>query len=241
MELVRNDLVKWVAQNPGYVPSWFTKRCEHLHKMKSPDGFSTLSYLFLNHHKDAQDPHPGKGLRDVRILSCPTRQEIQELKEPIATMAFDLWSWVHRDRHHAQHEAGNRGRAERNRLDTYRCFAKWVMDRYSECRVQDIGLQGVLSKGSELENVQRRQAKSAAIGELVACLRGAASNQGGKVGYVKAPEEARWAPSDIHYLCGERTGVKDLHHTVCSKCDTRVDRDLNAALNTLRAPLEWVA
>lgn len=239
---MRDSLVEWIAANPTLVPEWLQERCKYLYKLKSPGGLSAISYLFMNHIQEAADPYPEVPLRGIQIKRRLSRAQIKaKSRRSNFDILEDLWHWTHADRHHAQHEAGNRGRALRHRLDTYRCFMKWVMTSYTTCKIQDIAIQKLLLKASGLEDPQRRLEKSVAIGTLVACAVRAAQKYGGRAGYVAAPSGHEWAPSDTHHSCGRRTNSKHASLTICEHCKVSIDRDLNAALNTLMVPEAWIA
>ena len=242
LQAMRDQLVDWIAENPELVPAWLQKRCQWLKTLRAPAGLTTLAYLFMNHLEDEQDPYPELPLRKVRIKH---RLSFAELKEKASDETLeilrDLWYWTDDYRHQSRHQAGNRGRALRHREDTYSCFASWVMTNYATCKVQNISLAKLLRRNSGLEAVMRRQAKTIAIRSLVDRLTRAAQNHGGRAGYVVPPNGYEWAPSDTHYLCGERTHSKHQELTICRNCGESVDRDLNAALNTLAVPEEWIS
>lgn len=139
-----------------------------------------------------------------------------------------LKAWREQDAHLQQWQIANDMKAQRSRLDLYRCFVSRVRQRYAKIIVEDCDWREMARKkpvdSNESANGSTAYMRIASVGKLRELLK----NDGAVM--VSAKNTTRTC-----HLCGsieEWDAGKDLVHT-CSVCSVPWDQDYNAGCNLL--------
>ncbi|MDE1878484.1 MAG: transposase, partial [Thaumarchaeota archaeon] len=122
------------------------------------------------------------------------------------------------------------GKLQKNRVhNILHCTSKKIASQNSGIIMEDIkGIRKLYRKGNGQGNIYRAKMNSWPFYELQRQIEYKARWLGLPVNYVKA-----WGTSSRCAICGSELVPEECRKMFCSFCNTRVDRDVNAACNIL--------
>ncbi|MDP2607289.1 MAG: zinc ribbon domain-containing protein [Deltaproteobacteria bacterium] len=140
-----------------------------------------------------------------------------------------LQEHVHRDRHLAQYESGNRRRAELHRRNEFRKFVRVLRRRYLCVMIKTDAIKEMKEKG-DLPQPARKQGQIAAPGEMLAELRSVFLD-GGAIIVVEGEYTSR---DCVKLECGHRNEGYAGPVLICEQCGDTRDRDEVSVENMMR-------
>jgi hypothetical protein len=156
-------------------------------------------------------------------------------RQPGDEDAYNLYAkWARQDKHLWQWKCDLSRKAEKHRLNEYRCLAKEFIKKYSTLVIENFDLR-TMDRKPKLETkvqhkITKRNRREAALSEFRQAFINAFIREGGRVIHVDPAYTTQKC-----YECGY-TGKWDaaiaIDHT-CESCGKTWDQDRNAALNIL--------
>ena len=196
---IRDRLAAWIAEHEA--SDWMREQTKELSKWKSPQRLGSLWWNW----KDQRFPGDDEIFPEVQAWRKQDRH---------------LWNW----------EAHNLRRLSNSRKDIYRVFARRLCEQYAVAFVEDTDWRELaklkpVEEDRTGEAAMRKHMRSAAVGELIECLKWRFQD-----GLKKLP--AKNTTRTCH-ACGKITPVNGVSIWHLCECGAAWDIDDNAAENLL--------
>ncbi len=169
-----------------------------------------------------------------KVRSCAgARRKIEELLSEKKKVTKYLNTWLHKDKHLSQYEAGCRRRSEAVRKDAMRKWARGLRRKYSTLIVKNSKTKKMkeTAKKDGMHQAARRQGHHAAPGEVIDWL-STVFGRKDNVYVVPAKHTTNTCPECAHV---NNHGVETL--VTCEQCGVELDRDTVSTRNMMQL---WV-